>query len=193
MTRDDAIRKNLSDMLALNRHILEAVERQRGDEAVRERPEVNELVIRIERVIKAHVAGLESMAETYGAAKESLLKKAVTGAVGAAAGLYGKIREHERSRMLRDNYTALNLLAISYAMLHTFGLSVDESNIADLAHRHLKNLPALIGSIRHAIPSTIAAEILEQNEFTAVSDAASRATANLAEIWTDGPLIASTD
>lgn len=193
MTRDDAIRKNLSDMLALNRHILEAVERQRGDEAVRERPEVNELVIRIERVVKAHVAELESLADTYGALKDSILKKAVTGAVGAAAGLYGKIREHERSRMLRDNYTALNLLAISYSMLHTFGLSIDESNIADLAYRHLKNLPTLIGSVRHAVPSTVAADISSQNEFAVVSDAASRAAANIAEIWTDGPLIASTD
>lgn len=193
MTREDSIRKHLSDMLALNRHILEAVERQRESESVRERPEVNELVIRIERMLKAHVAELESLAERYRAAKESLLKKAMAGAVGAATELYDKVREHERSRMLRDNYTALNLIAVSYAMLHTFGLAIDERDIADLAQRHLRNLPALIESIRHAVPHAVAGEISEQYQFSVVSGAASRSLENLAGTWTDRPLVASAE
>ncbi len=185
MKRDASIRKQLSDMIALNRHILEAVERQRGDGNVREHPEVNELVIRIERTLTAHVAELEELAGSYGSGTGSILKKAVTQTLGMAAGLYDKIREHERARMLRDNYTALNHVAISYAMLHTFGLAVSEENVADIAKRHLGTIPPLLESIRQSIPHVVAAEIGEQDEFSVVSGVGPRAVKNLENVWMD--------
>ncbi len=189
MKREKAIRKHLSDILAVIQHVLEAVERQRGAETVRERPDVNELVIRIERVMKAHVGEIEKLIGTYGAARESLLKKVVTGALGAAAGVYDKRRKYELSRMLRDDYTALNLAAISYVMLHTFGLSIGEENVAEVAHRHLTNIPPLLKNIRETIPHAVLAEIAEQDKFAVVSDAGIRALNNLTGIWTDHKLV----
>jgi hypothetical protein len=41
--------------------------------------------------------------------------------------------------MLRDDYTALNLAAIGYHMLHTTGMGLQNQATADLALRHLKD------------------------------------------------------
>lgn len=110
--REDTIKKRLSDQLALERHILEAVERQRGEDSLRENLEANKVVIEIEQVLKSHVATLETLADEYGAGTSSLLKKAVTELAGVAAGLYDKVRDQEVSRMIRDDYTALSLAAM---------------------------------------------------------------------------------
>lgn len=185
MNRQETIQKHLSDLLALERHILEAVERQRGDENVRAHPEVNEVVIRIDRMLKAHVAELESAAAAVGGGKGSVVKKALGGAMGVAAGLYDKVRSNELSRMLRDDYTALNLAAISYTMMHTMALAVDEENVARLAKRHLEQIPPVTDAIRDIIPHVVADEIAHQDGFAVVSNAGHAAAESLAGIWTE--------
>lgn len=185
MTRQETIQKYIHDMLALQRHVLEAVERQRDDEKVRAHPEVNEIVIRIERMLKAHLAELESVADEIGGGKGSVVKKALGGALGVAAGLYDRMRSHELSRMLRDNYTALNLAAISYAMMHTMALAVTEENVARLAKRHLAQIPPLLESVRRLLPHVVADEIAHQDEFSVVSDAGATAVVSLADAWTE--------
>lgn len=185
MNRQETIQKYIHDMLALQRHVLEAVERQRDDEKVRAHPEVNEVVIRIERMLKAHLAELETVAEEIGGGKGSVVKKALGGALGVAAGLYDRMRSHELSRMLRDNYTALNLAAISYSMMHTMALAVTEENVARLAKRHLAQIPPLLDSVRRLLPHVVADEIAHQDEFSVVSDAGAAAVVSLADAWTE--------
>lgn len=185
MNRQETIHKYLTDLLALERHILEAVERQRGAENVRAHPEVNEVVIRIDRMLKAHLAELESAATALGGGKSSVVKKAIGGAMGVAAGLYDKVRSHELSRMLRDDYTALNLAAISYTMMHTMALAVNEENVALLAKRHLEQIPPITDAIRDVIPHVVAEEIAHQDGFSVVSNAGHVAAENLAGIWSE--------
>lgn len=183
MNRQETIQKYVHDMLALQRHVLEAVERQRDDEKVRTHPEVNEIVIRIERMLKAHLAELETVADEVGGGKGSVVKKALGGALGVAAGLYDKMRSHELSRMLRDNYTALNLAAISYAMMHTMALAVTEEDVARVAKRHLAQIPPLLEVMRRLLPHVVADEIAHQDEFSVVSDAGATAVVSLADAW----------
>ena len=185
MNRQETIQKYLSDMLALERHILEAVERQRGDANVRSHPEVNEVVIRIDRMLKAHIAELEAIVASVGGGKGSVVKKALGGALGMAAGLYDKVRSHELSRMLRDDFTALNLAAISYAMMHTMALAVTQENVARLAKRHLEQIPPILASIRTTIPCVVADEIAHQDEFAVVSNAGPNAIESLAGVWSE--------
>lgn len=183
MKCEEAVRQHLRSTSAIVLHVLEDVERQLGSEAVRERPDVNELVIRLERVLKAQAAELESLIESFGAPRTALLRKSVMGAVDMLAGLYYKTREHKISRFLSEDYISLNKAAVSYAMLHTFGVASGQENVADVAMRHLKSLPPLLDRIRTILPHVISAEIADQDEFSVVSDAGPRAVANLAGIW----------
>jgi ferritin-like metal-binding protein YciE len=181
--RTDAIQKHLADMLAVEKHILEAIERQRADDDARNDIEANKILIEIERTMKRHVATLEATVEQYGAEGESALKKAVTGILGAAAGLYDQVREHTVSRMLRDDYTALSLAAMSYTALHTFGLAVRENRVADLATDHLKEVTPLLVEISKVLPHVVARELAREEDFGVDATVGDAATANTQHAW----------
>lgn len=183
MERKESIRKNVADMLAVDSHILEAIERQREDEKVRAHPEANELIIRIERLQKEHVAALQGMAEHYGTGGESGLKKAVTSAMGVVAGLYDRVREQKLSRMLRDNYTALSLAAMSYTAMHTFGLAVNEEKVAGLALRHLRDVTPILVEISKVLPVVVAEEVGEEIDVPVDVTVSRLAVENTQEAW----------
>ncbi len=181
--RSDAIQKHLSDQIGLERHILEAIERQREDEKLREEVEANKLVIQIERTLNQHVTALESLAEAYDAQVESVVKKAVTELLGVAAGLYDKVRDHKVSRMLRDDYTALSLAAMGYTAFHTFGLGIKEERIANLALSHLKDLTPLLVELSKVLPVMVAKEGKEEYDFAFDHEVGTLAVSNTQEAW----------
>jgi hypothetical protein len=82
---------------------------------------------------------------------------------GVAAGLYDKVRHDPVSKMLRDDYTALSLTAISYTMLHTTALALQKQPLADLAQRYLKDITPIIVDISQVIPGVVLKD-LEDNE-----------------------------
>lgn len=162
--RQEAIQKHTADILAVERHILEAIERQRESDDLRKDPEANRVVIEVERKLTAHVEALEQLIESYGGKAESLLKKAVTEVLGAVAGLYDKVREHTVSRMLRDDYTALSLAAMGYTAYASFGLAIKEDTVTELAQRHLRDLTPLLVDISKVLPHTVVREVGEEND-----------------------------
>jgi hypothetical protein len=157
-TQAAALHKHVSDMVALVDHILEAVETQLGWEEIQRLPEARQRLEQTLAVLRAQKLKLESYLAGTGE-DASLLKKAVTTITGMAAGLYGKVREHTGSRILRDDYTALNLASVSYTMLHTTALTYGERVLADLAALHFKELATLIVGLADALPEIVAREI----------------------------------
>ena len=160
--RVDTLRQYVSDMLAVEKHIHEAVRRQKGDESVTQQPEASQLINRIEQTLDDHIAGLESHVKTLQGNGTSV-KNVVTTAMGAVAGLYDKVRTKQVSRMLRDDYTALSLAAIGYTMLSTSALALSDSSTAELAVRYLKDWTPLIAGISRAIPQVVAHELTEDH------------------------------
>ncbi len=183
--RSDAIRKHTSDQLALVKHILEAVERQRGNEAVRLNLDANQIIIEMERVLKEQASALETMAGEYGSDFESAVKKAVTEVLGLAAGLYDQIREQPVSRMLRDDYTALSLAAMGYTAYHTFGLVINDDKIAHFAINKLKEITPLLVRISQVLPMVVAQETAQDQGFTLDRGIGEQAVSNTQEAWSN--------
>ena len=181
--RTEAIQKHLADMQAVEKHILEAVQRQREEDVVRNDLEANKLLIEVERSLNAHVEALTNLSKQYDGEGESALKKAITAAAGVVAGLYDKVREHELTRMLRDDYTALSLAAMGYTTLHTFGLAVKEQRIADLALNHLKDLTPLMVEISKVLPAVTAREVAAENDFPVDASVGEEAVRNTQTAW----------
>ena len=136
--RDETLQRYVSDMLAVERHILEPLERQASDE--RFQGPAKMLVADIEMTMRRHIDSLEAHLKMLGGDEGAGLKKAATALLGVAAGIIDKVRPDTVSTALRDDYTALNLAAISYSMLHTTGLALSSRPTADLAATHLRNL-----------------------------------------------------
>src|SRR5690606_8342379 len=118
MDRTKIINDYVTDMAAVEKHILEAVERQVGARDTKDFPEALAVLSAVKGTLSRHVSALEAYNETTGGGDlKERLKEAVTGALGVAAGIYDKIRQEDQvSRMVRDTYTALGLATISYHM-----------------------------------------------------------------------------
>jgi hypothetical protein len=172
------LRKYVGDLLALERHILDAVKQQLGDDRTRLHPEAFALISKLDGVLSAHLRSTEQHLATLGGDAFAPIKEAVGSALGFAAGLIDRVRENPVSKMLRDDYTALGLTAISYTMLHTTGLALKSQPTADLAMRHLKDITPLIVETSELIPTVVAKELVDDGELvdTAAGEEAARNT-----------------
>ena len=63
------------------------------------------------------------------------------------------------SRILRDVYSALNLITISNTLLHTTALALGRHDIAATALKHLENLAPLVIKIGQLMPGIVTREL----------------------------------
>lgn len=184
----EALRPYVADMAAVEKHILEAVERQREDDGIKEFPEAAQLIGRIESVLKNHVQELERHAESFGGGgAATAVKEAVTGALGFVAGLYDKVRKDKASRALRDDYTALSLASVSYVMLHTTALGLSQGTTAEIALSNLRELNQILVDLSQAIPRVVLKE-LSLEGYPVETGLAERAVQNTQEAWSRSSL-----
>ena len=159
----DILQQYVSDMVALDEHIHEAIKRQIEDDRLKQFPEAAKVVNKLHNKLDTHITGLKGQLKTLGGEGSGPVKEVVSAIAGVAAGLYDKVRHDPVSKMLRDDYTALSLAAISYTMLHTTGLALQNQPIADLAQRYLKDITPLIIDISQVIPGVVVKD-LQDNE-----------------------------
>lgn len=180
--RQDTLQQYVSDMLAVERHLLPAIENQTQEDRFAKHPEVQRLVSQIEGTVRSHINSLEQHLERLGGDPASPVKSAVTAVLGAAAALIEKVRTDPVSKNLRDDYTVLSLAAISYTMLHTTGQALRDQDTADLAANCLMDYTPLIAEIGEVIPMVVVSELRDETEVLDL-DAARHATKRTQEAW----------
>ncbi|HLT48153.1 MAG TPA: hypothetical protein VK002_13045 [Rubricoccaceae bacterium] len=166
MDRQEIINDYVTDMAAVEKHILEAVERQIGTPATKDFPEALAVLNDVRTTLARHVSALEGFNEdTRGGGLKETLKEAVTGTLGVAAGIYNKIRQEDQvSRMVRDTYTALGLATISYNMMYTTALGLKEDRLAQIALDHLKDLSPLVVDLSKTVCLVVAHELSQEDK-----------------------------
>ena len=180
--RQDTLQQYVSDMLAVERHILPALENQSKDDRYAKYPEARRLVNKIETTIRSHIDGLEQHLRKLGGDPASPIKSAMTAALGMAASVIEKVRTDPVSKNLRDDYTVLNLAAVGYTMLHTTGQALMDEATADLAVNFLRDYTPLIAEINEVIPEVVVSELRDETELLD-PDAATRAVKRTQEAW----------
>ena len=160
--RQDSLQQYVSDMLAVERHMLPAFENQSKDDRFARHPEARRLVNQIEATINSHINGLKQHLENLGGDAASPVKSAVTAALGAAAAVIENMRTNPVSKNLRDDYTVLNLAAISYTMLHTAGRALMDDRTADLALSYLRDYTPLITELNEVVPEVVVSELRDR-------------------------------
>lgn len=161
----------LSDLLALEKHILAPVQTQVKSEAHQEYPEAANIIQQIKTVTDSHIAALEARLEAVGGHPASGIKSAWSQLIGGGAAAINTARKTKVSKSLRDDYTALGLSSISYTMFHATALGLGDATSAQLAKRHLDDVTPLIVAISEAIPAIVLAELKEDGENVQVSAA----------------------
>ncbi|HXF62759.1 MAG TPA: hypothetical protein VNK95_14140 [Caldilineaceae bacterium] len=181
--RMDTLQQYVSDMIAVEQHIGDALKRQQGDSHVYEHnPQAARLIQQIASMTEQHEEHLKQHLKALGGDPAKGIKELAASALGAVAGMYDKIRTESVSKMLRDDYTALNLAAVSYTMLHTTGLALQDQVTADLALRHLQHYSQLIMEINRVIPHVVLEDLREHIPGLTISSA-EQAVANTQRAW----------
>ncbi len=167
MDNREILRDYVSDMYGVEKHCLEAIQRQTGDEKFTPFLEAHQLLTKIENILRSHTQSLDQCLSALDGGAGTTLSKAASTAMGAIAGIYGKFRaEDPVSRSLRDDYTSLNLAAIGYTMLHTTACALGDRKVADLALRHLHEITPCIVSLSRIIPEVVAEELYQEGKVT---------------------------
>jgi ferritin-like metal-binding protein YciE len=188
MSRDtsEAINSYITDMLALESHIHKAVTGQIED-LDEEYPEVVRHLRVVEREIDGHIDTLKSLVERRADAGQGLadvVKRAGSAILGAGAAAVDFVRNEKLPKNLRDDYTATSLAAIGYVMLHTTALSLGDREVADLAHRHLKDHARNVMMLHNLIPGAVIA-FLQNDGLPARQDALAEISRNIETVWSD--------
>jgi ferritin-like metal-binding protein YciE len=181
--REKTLKQYVGDMLSLEDHIANAVERQLNEKHLQDHsPEVRRIIQQIQQHTRMHHDHLADHLKAMGGDTSSPVKDTVSSVLGVAAGLYDKVRSEEVSKMLRDDYTALNLACISYTMLHTTGLALSDPRVADLALRHLQHYTQIVMDINKIMPQLVVEEF-QHDELPVNAMAIQQALQNTQQAW----------
>ncbi len=166
MDRTEILNGYVTDMAAVESHILSAVERQVESDHTANYPEAREPLTALAAVLKRHVDALEAYnGENPRDSLKEVAKEAWMDALGFAAGVYDHLRQQDKvSRMVRDTYTALSLATVSYHMLHTTALGLKEPRLADLALAHLGELTPHVVELSKAVCFVVAHELANEDK-----------------------------
>jgi hypothetical protein len=140
------------------------VEEQLRQPATRAYPEVSQLVTQIQVAMNRQTEELEVNLASLGGEQSSLLRTAM-GAVARVASdviVRGEGSGEKSSKILRNDYAALETAAIGSMMLHTTALAMNHSSTADLTQRHFQELASLANEIRSVIPQVVVREFADE-------------------------------
>lgn len=182
----DIIRQYAGDMISLGKYIRDAADSQIDDDEFEGEPLAIELVSRLKRTMDEHITSLERHMEVMGDGSTGGIKKAAMSAMGSVVEMFQSIRSEDKSKMLRDHFTALSLAAISYNMLQTTALTLGDRSLADLCMRNVRQIPPLLVEINEMMPTLVARELREEID-TMSPAAVDEAIRNAQEIWGRSP------
>lgn len=160
----DRVHNFISDLLSLEKHVLNAIQKQKESEAVQQLEEASELLDLLEDHLSEQVVNLEKAANIYGSPIANELKSKIAGIAGSVAGLVDTARKDPVSKILRDDYTAVSMLAAGHTMLKATALAAEDEDLQHLAGNHLAELARLITEISKVLPLSVVEELVDDNE-----------------------------
>jgi ferritin-like metal-binding protein YciE len=162
----------VGDMVALESHIEEALDRQLTE--TRDDPEAHAAVQRFHAMVKGHRDALTALQEQIGSTVGNPIKAAGSAFLGKAAGVINLVRTEGISKALRDDYAAFSLAAVSYSMLHTTALGLGNPQVASLAEQSLTDYAGAIERINEIMPGVVERELRKDDH--QVQQGAAKAT-----------------
>ena len=176
----DTIKTYAGDMFSLESHIEEALDRQLNQ--FQDHPKANVAIRRFHSMVRTQRDTMKTHLDALGGGTGGTMKGAVASAFGVAAGVIDKVRPEAMSKMLRDDYAAFNLAAVSYHMLYGTALMLGHQETAQLAERHHRAYTDAIQDINQIILSVVALE-LKKDGHVIDERAMDRATDTMNQDW----------
>lgn len=180
-TNQKTIADYLGDMVAVESHIEEALDRQLEMET--KHPQAAAAIREFHDMVKANRDALKAHQEQTGSTVGNPIIEAGSAVLGKVAGLIDKVRADTASKALRDDYTAFNLAAVSYTMLQATALGLGDQATATLAANGLRGHAKAVQKINQIIPSVVIWELEQDGNQITNKGAAEQVRASLDKIW----------
>jgi hypothetical protein len=152
-----------NDLLTYNNHFLSAVRSQKTSDKIKNTKAVS-LLHDIDIALTTQINGLERFDDLIDSSKVEALKDKIASLFGNIAGNIDTLRTDPVSKIIRDDYTALSMLASGYTMLHTAALISDNTDLATFAQSSLSRVAQLITETSQILPYIVAEELTEDAE-----------------------------
>jgi hypothetical protein len=152
----------VNDMLAVERDLAQAVRGQLEDERIDRHAGLRDVLLDCVSGSEARAEILGKFAHGTGGVLGAAVKGTVMAVAGTLAGIYGRLRDHPVSRMVRDDIIALDVAVTGYGMLLTLGRCLDHKECIAFAQLALLGCPPLVARLDHVLPLVIAAELAEE-------------------------------
>ena len=185
-THSDNIRQYVNDMIGLEADISKAIRGQLEDDRISAHPRLQALLGEIANRSEERLDRLKEISKNEGGALGSAIKEGVMSATGVLAGLYGKVREHPVSRMVRDDIVAQSTASTAYGMLLTLALTAGHAGCASLAEEGLRACAPTVTLLTRELPEIVSAELAQDAPSTNPA-AAQIALATIREAWANAP------
>jgi hypothetical protein len=176
----NTVQQYVGDMVALEGHIEEALDGQ-----LKENPEharAAEALRRFHTTVRGNRDSLKAHLKELGGSESSPIKSAVAAIFGMAAGAVNLIRTEKLSKSLRDDYTAFNHAAISYAMLHTTAHALGHLPTMEIAERHLRSYAEAVQEINQLIADVVVWEF-QKDGLSVDQTAVQHCTKAINRVW----------
>jgi ferritin-like metal-binding protein YciE len=170
-----------SDMAALEAHIEAALDRQLGE--VKDDPQAVQLVQQFHDMVKTQRDAIQAHVESLGGKSTGVIKEVGSTVLGMAAGIIDKLRAEGISKSLRDDYTAFNLAAMGYEMLHTTAHALGHTGTMQLAERHLRGYARAVQQINHLMPDIVLKELAKDGHTITDTNIAQHCRDTFDRIW----------
>jgi ferritin-like metal-binding protein YciE len=149
----------VGDIVSVESHIEEALDHQLKIEG---KPAIIQHVHDTVRDSKHRAEAFRD--KQYSNARGQSVTQKATEILGKAAGLIDKVRKDTSSKALRDDYVALNLALVSYSMLHTTAIALENEEVAQFAAQGLKTYQNLVVEVNKALPDVVVKDLIANGE-----------------------------
>ena len=173
----------VGDMVALQNHIEEALDRQL--EMSTNMPVAYAAIKRFHDTVKSQRNAMKAYEEQVGSTAGSPIKEAGAALLGVAAGLIDKVRTEGISKAMRDDYTAFNHAAISYTMLHATAVALGDQQTARMAREGLEAYARMVQEINHVIADVVVEELKRDEHSIVDMQAADKNRAMVDNAWSE--------
>jgi hypothetical protein len=179
--KNEAINSYITDMLALEDHIEKALRGQLED--LQDYPDVIGELKQIHHTVEHHISDLRNLNARRGAGGPAdIIKRAGSAVLGLGAAAIDLVRREGLPKNLRDDYTAFSLASIGYVMLYTTGLTLDDREVADLAHQHFTDYAEAVTRLHNIVPAAVI-RFLKEDGLPVREDVLPEISRTIEEVW----------
>lgn len=158
--QSNILRQAIYEQIAIEENICSLIEDKISEIEDVNFSDAKDLLRQVSKILENHYGLLNNLLTTLEDGKVTFQGASLTDQdKGLSKSLDAEENRWRISKILRDVYSALNLITISNTRLNTIGLALNSEDVANIALKHIEALAPLVEKISKLAPEVITREL----------------------------------